>query len=83
MTDGQLLPKYSCENLFIPSSLTDIGWEIRNIQYDNIFMEEFELVYYMRGLTFNDVESMTGHERKKLHTMLGDYLKEHPPSIFG
>jgi hypothetical protein len=37
----------------------------------------------MRGMTYTDVENMTGLDRKKLHMMLVDYLKEHPPSIFG
>ena len=57
--------------------------ESRKIQSSNIDMEEFELIYYMRGITYSDVESMTGLERKTLHGMLVDYLKEHPPSIFG
>lgn len=46
-------------------------------------MEEFELMYYMKGITYTDIENMTGLDRKKLHKMLVDHLKEHPPSIFG
>ena len=46
-------------------------------------MADFELMYYMRGMNYFDVENMTGLDRKKLHGMLVDYLKEHPPSIFG
>ncbi len=63
--------------------MTEEGRQARNIQYENIFMEEFELMYHMKGVTYTDVESMTGIERKKLHHMLIEYLKEHPPTIFG
>lgn len=63
--------------------MTEEGRNSRNIQYENIFLEEFELMYYMKGVTYTDVEQMTGLERKKLHKMLVDYLKEHPPTIFG
>ena len=40
-------------------------------------------MYYMKGASYSDIENMPGVERKKLHGMLIDYLKEHPPSIFG
>ena len=46
-------------------------------------MQEFELIYYMRGMNYTDVENMTGSDRDKLHYMLGEYLKEHPPGLFG
>jgi len=62
--------------------MTEQGWESRNIQYENIFLEEFELIYYMKGITYSDVENMTGVDRKKLHRMLVEHLKEHPPIPF-
>lgn len=47
-------------------------------------MEEFELMYYMRGgMSYEDIENMTGLDRKKFHMMMVDHLKEHPPVIFG
>lgn len=46
-------------------------------------MEEFELMYYLKGITYSDIENMTGLDRKKLHTMLLNHLKEHPPTLFG
>ena len=47
-------------------------------------MEEFDLMYYMRGgITYSDVEEMPTFDRKRLHKMLVEYLKEHPPTLFG
>ena len=64
--------------------MTEDGRRARNEQYELILNEEFELMYYMRGgISYSDVEGMTGLDRKKFHRMLVDHLKEHPPTIFG
>ena len=39
-------------------------------------------MYYMRGISYTDIENMTGIDRKKFHKMMVEHLKEHPP-LFG
>ena len=62
--------------------MTEEGRYIRQVKFDNIFMEEFELLFYMRGMTYDDVENLTSYERKRFHSMLVEHLKKHPP-LFG
>lgn len=64
------MPYPSHLNFFVPDSRTSAGRELILKKINVIYDEQFDISYYIKGITWQDTENMAIFERREIYNRL-------------